>query len=132
MNAYKSPKLFFKKLMELVFQCKVKYGEPKHVTEIKAELIKDYMDRGFIKKSKNLKPNTNDRLCSDILRKRIMRGDRPSNAEKDYVNHSGKIIVLTLPQILPTAYYERYEYLSMRYEEARIKPNVKEELFEVI
>lgn len=132
MNAYKSPKLFFKKLMELVFQCKVKYGEPKDVKNIKAGLIKDYMDRGFIKKSKNLKPNTNDRPCSDILRKHIMLGDRLSNAEQDYVNHSGKIIVLTLPQILPTAYYERYEYLSMRYEEARSKSNVKEELFEVI
>ena len=132
MKTYRSPKLFFIKLMEMVFQCKVKYGKPENVTYVKECLIKDYMDRGFIKKSKNLKPNVNERRCSDRLRKRIMLGDRLSNAEKDYVNHSGKIIELILPQILPTAYYERYEYLAMRYEEAMNKENVKEEIFEVI
>ena len=132
MNKYKSPKKFLKKLVELVFQCKVKYGEAEDVKNVKAGLIKDYMERGFIPKSKNLKPNTNDRPCSDILRKRIMEECDLSNAEADYVNHSGKIIILTLPQVLPTHYYERYEYLSMRYEEAKNKDNLMEEPFEVI
>ena len=132
MNKYKSPKEFLKKLVELVFQCKVKYGQPEDVKNVKAGLIKDYMERGFISKSKNLKPNTNDRPCSDMLRKRIMEECELSNAEKDYVNHSGKIIILTLPQVLPTHYYERYEYLSMQYEKAKNKDNLKEEPFEVI
>lgn len=132
LTRYKHPTTFFVKLLELVFQCKVKYGNAKDAVEVNKALIFHYMDKGIIKKTKQAFPHKNTRLVADHLRNKIMRGLHINPIEQEYLNNSGKILVVHLPEILPSKYFDLYELLQMRYQRESDKSYLREQEIEAI
>ena len=116
LKKYKDPLTFYKKLIQLVFQCKVKHPKADKVSENTNALIRHYMDIGEIKKTKETKKGTNGPIASEKVRNKIMRGIKLHPTEEDFLNNSGKIMVIYLPDILPKKYYEMYELLQIRYQ----------------
>ena len=90
------------------------------------------MDIGEIKNTKETKKGANGPIASEKVRNKIMRGIKLHPTEKDFLNNSGKIMVIYLPDILPKKYYEMYELLQIRYQRQSTKDYKREMAFEAI
>jgi hypothetical protein len=132
LKKYKDPLTFYKQLIQLVFQCKVKHPKADKVSEYTNALIRYYMDIGEIKKTKETKKGTNGAIASKKVRNKIMRGIKLHPTEEDFLNNSGKIMVIYLPDILPKKYYEMYLLLQIRYQMESTKDYKREMAFEAI
>jgi hypothetical protein len=133
LGAYKDPTSYFKNLLELVFQCKIKHPKAKDLVSITNALICHYIEKGIIKGSvKNPKPHKNQRVCADKIRNKIMRGVELHAVEQDFLNYSGKILLVYLPELLPNRYYDLYELLQLRWERDKNKSENLEKPIEVI
>ena len=133
LKAYKDPTSYFKNLLELVFQCKVKHPKAKDLVSVTNALICHYIEKGIIKGSlKNPKPHKNQRVCADKIRAKIMRNTPLHPVEQDFLNCSGKILLVYLPELLPNRYYELYELLQIRWARGKNKTETVEKPIEVI
>ena len=61
-----------------------------------------------------------------------MRGLHINPIEQEYLNNSGKILVVHLPEILPSKYFDLYELLQMRYQRESDKSYLREQEIEAI
>lgn len=112
-SKYKDPRKFLKQVIEKVFHCKVKYGVPtaKKVSDVKNRLIRHYQKNNIagIKQTKDTKPSKNEPLAIEHLKNKVQRKEQLHWIEKDYLQHSGKILVIDLPQIIPQEIYETHK-----------------------
>ena len=116
LQKYRSPTTFLAKLFETILFCKVKNETPKDKTILTHKLIESYMRLGKIKKSKQLRPHKNAKVASKILCERIMTNKRLTDIEKDYINNSGCILVIDMPELIPHELREKLEICRNEYQ----------------